>query len=115
MAISAARLQQLCALIQAGRGELFYHWPEWQALRAEVLRLDNRECQLCKAKGRHSPARIVHHVKHLRERPDLALSLFDGDVRQLISVCKRCHELLHPEGQRQSQISAKPLTPERWD
>ena len=115
MAISAARLCQLHGLLQAGREDLFYHWPEWKALRAEVLRLDHGECQLCKAKGRYRPARIVHHVRHLRDRPDLSLSLFDGEKRQLVSVCKRCHEEQHPESTRHTQTLCPPVTVERWD
>ena len=62
-------------------------------------------------------ARIVHHVKHLRKRPDLALSIWDTDTgeRQLISVCKQCHEELHPESQRQYRRFYAPVTVERWD
>jgi len=46
---------------------------------------------------------IVHHVKHLKEFPELALSNYytdrDGSRhRQLISVCRACHELVcHPD------------------
>lgn len=56
-------------------------------------------------------------VRLLRDRPDLALSIYDPDTgaRQLISVCKDCHEMLHPEAQRQYRPRAAPLTPERWD
>ena len=115
--ISGARLAQLRALIQAGRKDVFYSWPEWQELRIDVLRLDNCECQRCKARGKFAPARIVHHVQHLEVRPDLALSVWDPDTegRQLVSVCKRCHEELHPESQRQFQRIRAPLTTERWD
>ena len=118
--ITPTRLDQLQRLIQAGREDLFYWWPEWagaHGLRETVLKLDNYECQLCKARGRHSKGRIVHHVKHLRDRPDLALSLFDPETgeRQLITVCKTCHELEHPESLRQKTPPAPPLTPERWD
>lgn len=115
MAISARRLQELQRLLQAGREDLFYHWPEWKALRGEVLRLDRWECQRCKAKGRHSAARIVHHVSRLRDRPDLALSVFDGEARQLVSVCKRCHEELHPESRRHARSPCPPVTGERWE
>ena len=66
VAISGARLDELRALIQAGRKDAFYSWPEWQA-------------------------------------------------RQLVSVCKRCHEELHPESQRQFRRIRAPLTAERWD
>ena len=44
-------------------------------------------------------------------------SLYDPDTgeRQLISVCKRCHEQLHPESQKQYRPANKPVTEERWD
>ena len=116
--ISATRLHQLLALIRAGREDLFYGWPEWQTLRENVLKLDKRECMLCREqRHRYRPARIVHHVKHLRDRPDLALSITDPDTgeRQLVSVCKKCHEALHPESQRQFTPRKPPLTAERWD
>lgn len=116
--ISATRLHQLVELIQAGQEARFYGWPEWQAVREDVLKLDKRECVLCREqRRRYRPARIVHHVKHLRERPDLALSILDPETgeRQLVSVCKKCHEALHPESQRQLAPHRPPLTAERWD
>ena len=115
--ISGARLAELAALLSAGQEYKFYSWPEWRGLRAEVLRLDHYECQHCKAAGRYSRGYIVHHVKHLRERPDLALSVVDPDTgaRQLETLCKHCHELEHPESQRQFQPQAPPITAERWD
>ncbi len=117
MAISALRLTQLRGLINQGREYLFYTWPEWLALRMEVLRLDHWECQLCKTRGRHRAAKIVHHVKHLKDRPDLALSVCTPDTgaRQLVSLCKRCHEEQHPESQRQFKRIRAPVTEERWD
>nr|DAM00539.1 MAG TPA: Restriction endonuclease [Caudoviricetes sp.] len=115
--ISGARLQELVSLLAAGHEYKFYSWPEWRALRLEVLRLDRYECQHCKATGRYRKGYIVHHVKHLRQRPDLALSVFDPDTgqRQLETLCKQCHELEHPESQRQFQPKALPITAERWD
>lgn len=116
--ISTARLEQLRELIAKGEEYKFYSWGEWRTLRREVLRLDRYECQRCKKmRRRYSKAKIVHHIKHLKDRPDLALSVWDEDTgeRQLESVCKRCHEELHPEGQRQYTPAAPPLTVERWD
>ena len=86
-------------------------------MRAKVLEMDRNECQVCKGRGRYSRGEIVHHVKHLRDRPDLALSVFDPDTgeRQLLTVCKRCHEELHPEAQRQYRTEREPVTSERWD
>lgn len=115
--ISPARLAQLVALISSGQEAKFYSWPEWRVLRLDVLRLDHFECQRCKARGRFRKGRIVHHVKHLRDRPDLALSVFDPDTggRQLETLCKSCHEAEHPESQRQYAPKSPPLTVERWD
>lgn len=115
--ISAYRLRQLRELIAQGREWLFYSWPEWKSKRAEVMRLDRNECQHCKAKGRYKRGTIVHHVKHLRDRPDLALSITDPDTgeRQLVLVCKDCHTEEHPEAFRQNLPKAPPLTEERWD
>lgn len=121
--ISDGRLAQLQRLIDDGRECEFYSWDEWRRkVRAEVLKLDNFECQLCKARGKvrscaGGSRMIVHHVKHLRDRPDLALSMFDPDTgeRQLLTVCKDCHEALHPESMRQYEAHAAPLTSERWD
>lgn len=111
-------LARLQGLLAADKGDLFYHWSAWERLRDEVLRLDHYECQLCKARGRYAKAVVVHHVAHVKDRPDLALSLYGDDgERQLISVCKRCHEELHPEAFRQYGGGEKeePLTEERWD
>ena len=117
--ISAHRLAQLRQLISEGREHEFYLWPEWRGepdgLRAQVLRIDRYECQVCKRRGRYRKAVIVHHVKHLKNRPDLALSIYDGEERQLESVCKTCHEEYHPESQRQKLTPKPPVTEERWD
>lgn len=115
--ISGARLDQLRALIAAGQEAQFYSWAEWLGLRTDVLRLDKAECQRCRDRGRFRPARIVHHVKRLRDRPDLALSIWDPETgeRQLVSVCKRCHEELHPESRRPFRRVHEPVTQERWD
>ena len=118
--ISPSRLEQLRALISTGNEASFYQWGAWagpDGIRQAVLKLDRYECQMCKARGRYSRGTIVHHVKHLRDRPDLALSLYDPDTgeRQLITVCKACHEAEHPESLRQMAATKPPLTPERWD
>lgn len=59
--------------------DLFYNWKPWKHLRETVLRLDNYECcQMCKAKGKYKKAEIVHHVKQVKDRPDL-MSIWDGN------------------------------------
>lgn len=118
MSISAVKLQQLQAMIDAGTSDDFYDWTEWIKTRTSVLSMDHRECQVCKQRGRYKKAVIVHHVKHLRDRPDLALSVFDlgSGERQLISLCRACHEEQHPErGLKKYPKRQPPLTVERWD
>lgn len=115
--LSPTQLENLKRLLAEGKENIWYNSAAWEATRQKVLRLDRYECQICKEKGRYRKAVIVHHVKHLRDRPDLALSIYDPDTgeRQLISVCKRCHEQLHPESQKQYRTANKPVTEERWD
>lgn len=112
------RYSRLKQLIEDGKADRFYGWPMWHRVRDQVLRYDHYECQVCKNKGRYRGAKIVHHVKHLKDRPDLALSLYDPETgeRQLISVCKQCHEDLHPEAVMHYKGEARELlTDERWD
>lgn len=111
------KLTRLMALLSAGKENVWYNSGDWKAVKAAVRKIDHDDCLICKTMGRRHAARIVHHVKHLRDRPDLALSIYDPDtgVRQLISVCKDCHEMLHPEAQRQYRPKGRPVTAERWD
>lgn len=114
--ITQARLQELVSLIAAGQEARFYDWPEWDAVREDVLRLDRGECQRCRlVRHRYRRAALVHHVKHLKDRPDLALSIWDGKDRQLVSLCRACHEEEHPERQWRKVIRKDYVTQERWD
>ena len=115
--MSEAQLRRLVALLNTGRENVWYNSEPWRSTREAVLKADRHECQRCKERGRYSRAVLVHHVKHLKDRPDLALSIIDPATgeRQLVSVCKRCHELLHPESQRQYRMREAPVTIVRWD
>lgn len=116
--ISAFRLQQLQTMIGESRSTGFYDWADWERVRAAVLDLDHHECQICRTRHRYRKAALVHHVKHLTDRPDLALSVYDPDTgeRQLVSLCRSCHEEQHPERRRGCFASAPAvLTVERWD
>ena len=111
-------METLEQLIESGREVIWYNSAAWKRMRAQVLKMDHYECMRCKSMGRYRKAEIVHHVKHLRDRPDLALSLFDPDTgaRQLVSLCRACHESEHPERAIQPRAKAsKPVTEERWD
>jgi 5-methylcytosine-specific restriction endonuclease McrA len=95
----------------------FYVSPEWRKKRTEILKQDRYECQHCKTRGRYKRANTVHHVCHLDCRPDLALcdeyaDADGGTHRQLVSLCKECHEREHAH-LKQRKVSP-PLTEERW-
>lgn len=115
--LTGRELAWLKRLIASGKEHYFYVWSKWLRVRDEVFKLDKHECQMCKATGRYSKAALVHHVKHLKVRPDLALTITDEDGRrQLISLCKKCHELCHPERMRkQKSVRQGFLNQERWD
>ena len=99
----------------------FYDSYAWRKMRAQILRLDHNECVLCRNREhKHTPAVLVHHVWHLDEYPQYGLMPYVRDPatgelrRNLISVCKSCHEnVCHPERMPRPE-RAPPLTPERW-
>ena len=111
--------QWLLGLIASGDIHPFYVSREWRDLSAAVLRDDHRNCQIC---GRAGAAELVHHVRHVKRFPQLALSRHYTDERgvqqrNLISVCRGCHETVcHPERMRKHQCKHERFaTAERWD
>ena len=70
----------------------FYHSPEWQAVRLQVLDRDNYLCQVCKRAGRVTPATTVHHI--IPVRVDYSKRL---DPANLETICKACHNTEHNE------------------
>ncbi|WP_112181387.1 HNH endonuclease [Paraliobacillus zengyii] len=82
----------------------FYDSAEWKALREQVKKRDNYECQQCKREGRvtvdtgeySKKAKrkkiklVVHHIKELYHYPELAL-----DIDNLETVCVDCHNKEH--------------------
>ena len=100
-------LKEIVRLVKEGK---FYKSSAWEKKRLEILERDNYECQRCKEKGGFSPATCVHHIKHLKDRPDLAL-----DDDNLVSLCDACHNLEHPEKFIEPPINTKAQRfPERW-
>ena len=70
----------------------FYRSPAWRHKRKEILQSYHYECQRCKAHGKYSRATMVHHIKHLQDYPELALT--DSN---LMPLCFDCHKEMHPE------------------
>lgn len=88
----------------------FYNSGIWLRKRNKIWERDNFECQKCKQRGGYSAAECVHHIKHLKDRPDLALT--DSN---LISLCFDCHNIEHPEKLKKNNSSARKfINQERW-
>lgn len=71
---------------------IFYTSARWKKFRRSVLARDGYTCQRCKRYGRLTPAREVHHIKHLDQYPELAY-----DPANVVSLCRACHNMQHPE------------------
>ena len=113
-------LRWLKGLIASGDVHPFYVSREWLRVSQQVRQLDRGECQICKARGRYHRADLVHHVNHLRRAPALALDIWytDGEgqrQRNLLSVCRACHETVCHPRRMQSALAKLPVTLERWD
>jgi len=70
----------------------FYKTLRWKNKRLWILKRDGYMCVECKRYGTVTEATTVHHIKHYESNPKLGLK---GD--NLMSVCNRCHNKLHPE------------------
>lgn len=70
--------------------EPFYGSREWIALRRVALDRDKYICQICLRDNRLRRADTVHHIKPIKDYPELAL-----DLNNLLSVCNICHNKLH--------------------
>ena len=102
-------IKGLIKAIKQGNVLKFYKSSYWLNKRKEILERDNNECQKCKSKGLFSIAECVHHIKHLRDYPELALT--DSN---LISLCNVCHNEEHPE-KLNNNTNKRFVNEERWE
>lgn len=86
----------------------FYKARIWMDLKEQVLREHHYECQECKRLGVITKADTVHHIQHVREHPELALT-----KSNLEPVCKACHNKLHPEKNKRDKTK-RFTNNERW-
>ncbi len=100
----------LLKAIRRGDTRKFYKSKEWRHKRKEILYRDNNECQKCKRAGRYSKAETVHHKRHLKKFPELAL--MDGNLE---SLCYQCHNEEHPEKLQTEVTKKKLIIEERWE
>lgn len=104
--------KEIIDALKRGDTKQFYRSEEWINKRKEILKRDNKECQRCKGNGKVGKGECVHHIKHLKDRPDLVLA--DSN---LISLCYTCHNEVHPEKlQKLQQLHYKKKfkNEERW-
>lgn len=104
-------------LIKANKVIDFYKSDDWLELRDDVFEFFHWECQGCLKKGIITKADCVHHVNHVRKRPDLALSRYYTDSKgtkqfNLIPLCNSCHNIEHPE--KFYKNNNKFINKERW-
>ena len=94
--------------IKQGRSDIFYNSRTWRKQRLKILERDNYECQRCKKQGRASKAEVAHHIKELKDRPDLGM-----EKENLTSLCFDCHNIVHERfGASTNKIEEK--IPEKW-
>lgn len=64
----------------------FYHSDKWKNVRAQAMARAHGLCQDCLKRGLLVNAEMVHHIKPLRDYPELGL-----DLNNLKPLCNRCH------------------------
>ena len=102
----------------------FYNSSAWKHKRLEILDRDRYERQDCRKRlieaaetGKRLSgddremrrAEEVHHIKELREYPELAL-----DDDNLVSLCTKCHNMRHGRIIKRFEKRKKRLTEEKW-
>ena len=110
MDIKVYTIEQLIELIKLGKDKTFYNSAIWLSKREEILGRDNYECQKHKSRGKYAKAQTVHHKKHLKDYPELAI-----DDDNLMSLCNACHNEEHPEKTLNfNQRKVRVISKEKW-
>lgn len=76
----------------------FYNSKAWKKKRPIILKRDHYLCQYCLQRKTITPADVVHHIKELKDYPELAL-----EDENLISLCHTCHNYEHPDKSRRKK------------
>lgn len=85
--------EQIRQLITEGRLEEFYNSKGWRRLSHRIIHEAHYECRMCREQHRLTRAVLAHHVKHLRDYPELAY-----EPSNLMPLCYDCHERIHERG-----------------
>lgn len=107
---------QIKEMIKKNDLSAFYNDTYWRKLSHEIIKENNNECYICKQNKKYSRAVLVHHVNHLKKRPNLAYCKTytdgTGEHIQLMPLCHDCHEMMHQRGMY--KITQKFTNTERW-
>ncbi len=105
--------------IAKGNTDKFYKSTDYDMWREKVLERDHHECQFFSGKfkdGIHNPykirpvrATIAHHIKPIKERPDLCLDLDNG-----VALSFEAHEIIEDRARWKFKKKIDPLTKEKW-
>jgi 5-methylcytosine-specific restriction enzyme A len=101
-------LQRVKELIAQDKMVKFYQSPAWRKLRERVIVRDNNECQSCKRAGRVGKAENVHHIKEVKQHPELALVSSNCEC-----ICIPCHNEEHDRLNKYIR-KKKVFDDERW-
>ena len=88
-------------LIRDNKIEKFYLSEDWKEKRQKVLEFFHFECQECLKKGKYTEADCVHHIREVKNNPELALSQYyinpetGENELNLIPLCNTCHNKIH--------------------
>ena len=75
-----------------------YEHPHWQKKRLEIFNRDNWHCRCC------DETNVALHVHHLYYNRDC--HIWEIDNEGLVTVCVKCHKILHDELSKLSGIIA---------
>lgn len=82
-----------------GRQAEFYNSTEWKRCRESYKKSVGGLCEMCKSRGKITPAKVVHHKTHITadnlDDPSITLS-FDN----LMALCVNCHAEIHGKPKR---------------
>ncbi len=127
-------LQRIKQLIASDKLIKFYQCRAWRTLRYDALKRDNFECQECKRRGKvystpvdtrgvalptddnknknekeNNKSLHVHHIKEIKDYPDLALVLDN-----LETLCQQCHNDVHDRLEKYNKKQQPFVNEERW-
>ena len=108
------------SLIRAGNVKAFYDSTAWKILREQALERDKHTCQFFLGlwnDGKHFPDKIKiveakygHHIKPIKEYPELALELDN-----VTSLSFEAHEIVEDRKDLfKKRMKKKQLNLERW-